>query len=566
MDELSLSDYLAILRRWRKVFFISFVALVLLSAFFALSWSTYRSIATVQVEQPQVSSTATAPLGAFERNGAEILADRRISLLQQKVLSTGSLVEIISKFNLYENERRSTPIATLAERMRKKIKVELVGSAFANASLANKQQLSAIAFNLSFDYKSPLLTQQVTDELVTRFLNEDLKTRHDEARQTLAFLDGQIKEMETSLSDQEKLIADYQKEHGVSRPESLAFNQQVAESLMLNMQNLNTQIMTTEGSLAASRTQLASIDPYSRVISDGQVLTSPSIQLKALQTQYATLSAQYGPEHPDVVKLKRQIEALQPKTGVSGKETGRLKAQITDVRTNLEAAEKTYGPEHPDVVALRQQLHGLEDRLATRKVGVAHDRKGSLSDADNPVYLQVVAQIQTAEKQHEALLQQRKELQAQQEQYQKAIIENPEAVQKMAELTRDYDNAQVRYRELKAKKMAAEADEKLLEGRVGERLSLINPPELPMGTHPARLLILIAGMIFSAMGGFVMVIISQILSQSVVGGKHLETLVGVAPLVSIPHVYSGEGRDLPWGVYLRRRVKGLRSRLEKVQS
>ena len=489
LEELALADYVIILLRWKKVFFSVLGTLLVLSLLFVISWSNYRSTATIQIEQPEISTAATTPLGSNPRDQMEAMADQRISALQQKVLSTASLIEIISKFDLYAHARENTPVALVAEKMRKKIKLDLVSGALANPSAANKADLSAIAFTLSFDYNSPLHAQQVTDELVSRFLDEDLKGRRSETQKTSAFLASQITALEASLSEQEKKIADYQNEHGVVRPETLSVNQQLAASLMSSMQSLDAQIATNEGSIGSLRAQLAMVDPYSRVIADGQVLTTPSVQLKALQGQYAALSAQYGPEHPDVAKIKRQIAALQPQVGRVSKEASQLKAQIVDARTNLEAAQKTYGPEHPDVEALKRQLHNLEDRLTSMRPQSSAAISGYAADADNPAYMQIVAQLQSSEEQGKSLREQRKGVQEQLDKYRKALNETPEAQKEMAELSRDYENSQLRYRELKEKKMAADMDEQMQKDRTGQRLTLINPPELPIDTQPVALFV-----------------------------------------------------------------------------
>src|SRR4029077_3821287 len=135
----------------------------------------------------------------------------------------------------------------------------------------------------------------------------------------------------TSMADQEKKIAEFQEKHGITRPEVMMFNQQAAANAAMNMQGLDTQIASNEGTQGSIRAQLALVDPYSRVIADGQVLTTPATQLKALQAQYATLTAQYGPTHPDVVKLEHQIESLKKETGGGSRiESGQLKAQIRD--------------------------------------------------------------------------------------------------------------------------------------------------------------------------------------------------------------------------------------------
>lgn len=547
MEELTLSDFFAILRRWRKIFTIVFLALAALTLILAESWSNYRSIAVVQVEQPEIAPGATTFGGGNTRDMNEALADQRISAIEQKVTSTASLIDIITKFGLYPEARQRKPIAQIAEAMRKKIRVELISSALANPAAANRisaNDLSAIAFKLSFDYNAALLTQQVTDELTTRFLDEDLKERRTQAEETANFLAKQITVMEGSLSDQEKHIADYQQAHGISRPGNLAFNQQAAATLTMNIGSLDGQITANEGTLGALRAQLASLDPYARVIADGQVVTSPSIQLKALQARYATLSAQYGPDHPDVIKIRHQIEALQSETGIASFDLGPVKAQIADVRTHLAAARKTYGPEHPDVIALQNRLQKLEDRLATHRSSLPGSR--IVPDADNPAYLQAASQLRAAEEQSKALLSQRRDLTEQQQSYQKAIADNPEVEKEMAALARDYENAQIRYRELKEKKLTADMEVDMQTSRKGQRLTLIDPPEYPINTQPMRLVLMLGGLAASLFGGLVAVAIAQTLGRSVIGPHHVETITGATPLVSIPHILTRDERSRAW--------------------
>jgi uncharacterized protein involved in exopolysaccharide biosynthesis len=117
-------------------------------------------------------------------------------------------------------------------------KVDLVSGTISNPAAAQKQtaeQLSAIAFNLSFDYTDPQLTQQVADALVTRFLDEDLKQRRVQAQETSGFLDNQIRALENNMGEQEKAIADFRAKHGESGPAALMFNQQAAANITMTL-------------------------------------------------------------------------------------------------------------------------------------------------------------------------------------------------------------------------------------------------------------------------------------------------------------------------------------------
>lgn len=533
-----LLEYLNILLRRKTAFLLVAGAIFAVSVVFALKWSNYRAFATVEVAQPQIAVNIGNDADNFAT--LEAMADLQISRIRQKVLSTGSLVEIISKLDLYPEARRRTPIAYIAEDMRQKIKVQLVSTSLANPASAQKAsatQLSAIAFVLSFEHDDPLLAQQTVNELVSRFLDEDLKERRNTSERTVAFLESQIKVLAESLAEQEKNIAEFRAANGDVRPDLLVFNQQIAASTTSRLQAIESELISNLGLQGALRAQLAQTDPYSRIIEDGQILTTPSIQLRALKSQYATLTAKYGEEHPDVIKVSRQIDALEAGIDPAGF-SSRIKAKINDARARLDKARNTYGEEHPDVLSLRRQLERLNEQLAeARKSGASISSSPLVKkDADNPAYMQIIAQLEAAEAQYGALEKQKEEVRRQQEEYQLAIVENPAAEQHLAALARDYDNSLSLYRELKAKKLAAEMNRKIEQDQSGRRLVVINSPELPLETQPSRKLIIAAGFVFSVMGGLGSVIGLQLLSGGVIGPRHLESLVGVAPLATIPHL------------------------------
>jgi len=61
----------------------------------------------------------------------------------------------------------------------------------------------------------------------------------------------------------------------------------------------------------------------------------------------------------------------------------------------------------------------------------------------------------------------------------KRLTRMPQVEREYVNLKRDYENSQMRYRELKAKQMEAEVGQQLEKERKGERFSLIDPPQLP---------------------------------------------------------------------------------------
>ena len=90
--------------------------------------------------------------------------------------------------------------------------------------------------------------------------------------------------------------------------------------------------------------QLSQINPLTNMRSaTGESILDPSSRLKALESEYASLSAKYSNQHPDIVKIKREIEGLRAQTGQSAS-TQEQAINLTKKRSEYAALEGTGFP------------------------------------------------------------------------------------------------------------------------------------------------------------------------------------------------------------------------------
>ncbi len=479
MDDLSLPNLLSILRRRRSVFLLTSGSIFLLALLFVLNWSNYRAITTVQIEQADIASNAIDG-DIVSQSG---LADRRINQVEQKVMAVASLNKIIDTVGLYPGTKETLTPDKRAKIMQNSTKLSFISADISNPAATQKEsvdQLSAIAFTLSFSYSDPKLAKAGLDALVKAFIEEESNQRRTQSEKTAAFLDVQIKALEETIKGQEKKIAEFKAQYGESGPSAVMFNQQASLSNSLALQNVESQITSTQAMVASLRSQLAAADPYAPALDDGKMVNSPKGQKKALQSQYATLTGRYGPKHPDVLNVRAQLEALEKQ------------------------------PDEKLLVGSR--------------------------DADNPLYLQISAQLAASTGELNGLMAQRAALKAQQDKYNEFVAKNPLVEQQMSALTIDLENAKKRYASLTEKKAAAKMRANLEASGDGSHLSIINPSTIPEGTSPSRKLLLVAGALLAIVSGIMMVAITEMLSQSIRGASHLARITGVAPLVSISHI------------------------------
>ena len=101
-------------------------------------------------------------------------------------MTIDNLSKIIEKFNLYPEERKVINPSILAEGFRKSTTLELINADVVGNGRNSK---ATLAFTLSFDHKVGSVAQQVANELVTLFLDENIRSRTQRAEESTKFLE-----------------------------------------------------------------------------------------------------------------------------------------------------------------------------------------------------------------------------------------------------------------------------------------------------------------------------------------------------------------------------------------
>ncbi|HEX3854938.1 MAG TPA: hypothetical protein VHW01_28445, partial [Polyangiaceae bacterium] len=208
-------------------------------------------------------------------------------------------------------------------------------------------------------------------------------------------------------------------------------------------------------------------------------------------------------------------------------------------RALLVTASEKYGPEHPDRIRLEAQVKDLEAELAARPLlpEATDTGKPAPIEADNPAYVQIQAQVVATHNELEALAGELTKLHTQASNYQRNITLSPQVEKEYRELMRDYDNARLKYAEIRSKQQEARAAQDLEADRKGERFTLIDPPLPPEEpVSPNRKMILVAGLVFSLAPTFGVLWLLESQDSTIRGRRDLFDLTGIAPLALVPHI------------------------------
>lgn len=521
-----LRDYIDAFRRRRTLVLVIFTTLFVISLLAAFLWPpTYRSTATILIEEQAIPSDLV-------RSTITTYAWQRIQTISQRVMTRANLLEIVDKHKLYQGKRAFETNEEITARMREDIKLEPVSAGVIDPR-SGRPTAATIAFTLSFDGENPAVTQRVASELTTLYLNENIKSRTEKVAETYDFLTSEADKLDQQIAEYEAQLAVFKEKNANRLPELKDFNMQQMDRTEEQLRDVQNELRSLEERKAYIEAQLTQVQPSGPVFSsDGQPVLNTEARLKSMKTEYAVATAKYSPEHPDVIKLKREIEGLEKQTGPVSQRPEQAK-ELAQLRGELAASREKYSVDHPDVIRLTRQIEAMEASL--REQPQLPEKSAAAEKPDNPAYISLKTQLEGIEIGMRAAIAKGDQLRAKLADYEKRILQTPQAEREYRNILRDYANAQDKYKDIKAKQMEAQVGQELEKERKGERFSLIDPPQLPEEPiKPKRPAIILLGLFLSLTSSFGYVVMAESMGNTV-RRRSLAAELGTELLSVIPY-------------------------------
>jgi len=415
--ELDLDDYLAIARRRFKLIAILAVAAAAigLASSFCFS-SRFSSRALVQVEKQTVPSGYVRPI-------VTSAAVDRVGTIQQQVLSRNRLEPLVSRLGLARNGKSVEEAIGDIQR-----DVAITEASPPTGGLRRSGDF--FGFYVSFTADNPQDAQQICSQLTSMLLEENLKMRQQVAASTQDFLARQLAEAKRDLDEKDNALAAFKARFLGQLPSDADTNLKILTGLNAEL-DANTQ-MLNRAQQDKAYTQSILDQQVTEWKSSQTTMTSDNVEQKliALQTQLVALQTRYTDRHPEVIKMKKDIAALQ------------AKQKELNAAANDGSEDTGKRAEPPSVRQLRQQIYQSDGIMARG----AH---------------------------------QQKLLQARIDSYQSRLTLSPQVEEQFKQLTRDLDVAHNIYDRLLLNKSESEIQTDLERQQQGEQMHVLDPPNLP---------------------------------------------------------------------------------------
>lgn len=246
----------------------------------------------------------------------------------------------------------------------------IIGDIAKRTTISNsRDNLIRIAYADSDPQRSFTVATQMAD----LFMKESLDAKSRESRDAFNFIDNQVNEYQAKLATAETKLNAYHEKHPDSRPGvELDINTRVSE---LRRQTETdrvelTRLQSIEGSLQA---QLSGKAPVRSVVARTPQISG---RLTELQSELDRLLVSYTEQHPDVIRVRKQIRELQ--TGDTGAGRGGSTSVVTSTSPIYQDLRNRLAETRASIAAIQARSSG-NSRLLESEVG----RSQRVANADS---------------------------------------------------------------------------------------------------------------------------------------------------------------------------------------
>ena len=496
--ELSPAHYLQLILHRKWVVASVFVVVTVVTAVVSQTLpNIYRSETVIMVDPQKVpESYVKATVSGDVKN--------RLGTLTQQILSATRLQKVIETFGLYPQERKTMAREDVIARMRSDIRVSMVTGGGA-------QDLQA--FRITYSGRNPNLVAQVTNQLASLFIEENLKAREQHATGTTEFLQHQLEETRKNLESQEAQLRDFRLKHLGEMPEHQVANLTVLGQLKSMYQQESEALTRAEQQRSYLQSMMAQTVPVVDVDDGG------SDQGGAPSAAKPPRPGNAGPEST-VANDKARLAALLSKWTENHPEVRKLKQVIAE----KEEKARSSAPTAVDPAASPEEAPPAPPP-ARRRVVIP-------VNVTNPVLLSQLRSAETEIAKHQAEQARLNKLMAS---YQARLEAIPLREQQVADLVRDYETNKRHYNQLLDRQLDAQTATQLEIRMKGERFTVLDPAQpAQRPSTPNRLLINVAGSMAGLLLGVLLALGSEFVGMSITSPDHVPQENGNQVLEVIP--------------------------------
>jgi succinoglycan biosynthesis transport protein ExoP len=472
-------DYVSVVSRRKWWFIVPLALSILVGTVLALTLPReYTSEAEIGIADPTLSPDLLRGVQSFD-------AKERQRAISQQLLSPTVLQRVVRE----ENLRPGKPVEQTAAALRANFEDHIVVPQPIGRMGVQRDGIES--FRLGYVDPNPEVAQRIANRLATVFVEENSKTKTQQAQNTSEIIGQQVK------ATQERLAK---------------IQEQLRRIKQANMGRLPDQINANVSMVNGLRQQHDSL----------------SLQLRSEQDRLSMLESQ-------IDEMRRGGGTIMTSSGTAAVQSAQTR--INDLNRQLRQYQANgYTDQHPDIIATKEEL-----AVAQRELTAARQQNGGATDvlAADAGYRQKVAERDAAKLHIATLQRQIAQALAQITSYQARVDSAPMVDQELSSLVQEEALERKRYEDLSSQYQKAQTAEDVTRKQGGERFVVLNPASLPTRpTSPDLVKLMAIAIGLGFMLGAAAAVGREFLDRSVHDARGLQSEFEVPVLGEIPRIHA----------------------------
>ncbi len=456
---------------------------------------------------------------------------RKFYATRDHLMSTSQIKEMLTKFGLISEDMDDEEILNEVKSFIQSTNLEMVEGEVINP-YSGKEGKMETGVKIVYENISPELAYKITDELTQRFLTISETTSSTIGKEKVNYLKKQLDLVGQQILEIDEEIASYKNEHALSSPELHPVLLSRYNELQLKIDQSNKLLSDLKRRESEIRADLATTNNQAFLYAaDGSRVLGIDERLTILKLEYADKSSRYSPSHPDIKKLKQEIEVLEKSQ--NGYDTAGIEVELAETTKKLKQLQAQYKNNHPDIAWLKSKQKKLQDTLALART--SNNRLPS-SRPSNPLYARTLTRLESVQDEYRETLIDKERLIKEHKEIENQIGVIPLVQKTLLQFERAKEQAESKYAELESAFLQAELTNSLSDTNLSERFELIQPPQYPLHpVKPRKDILRLVLLLLAAAGGLAAVLLLDVLNDRIWGKADLKQCVD-GPIYHIPEL------------------------------
>jgi len=441
--------------------------------------------------------------------------DQYVRSLSESVMSPPNLLKLVKQV-----PQATSPGDSLEDTLKeinRRTRVETVKMPVLDPDSSREREIIS-AFTVEYGSRDPEVALKVSTWLTDAFLQASRANLQVRAKAAAQFYSAQAEQYRKEIASAESKLATFKAKNFGNLPELTDLNLSLMDRTQRDLDDVGQQERTLRQEKVFLEQQLE--QARNAGMDEGM--------LGQLQAEYNKKLATYDENHPDMIALRRQIDAL--KAGGGAIDSLSLDAQLQAQKQILAQARQRYSEDHPDVKRIERQIKSLQTRIAAGE-------KNSANVVGSPAVVQLKTQINALDTQVAGLDRRSNELRAKLDSMQKRVEATPQTEREYKTLTRDLELAHTKYDEINKSMMDSELTSAAIASGRSDELSLVQAPSLPAKpAKPKRIAIAAIGLMLAILLSLTAVVVAESVDQTVRGSRDVRRVLDLSPLGVIPEI------------------------------